>query len=150
MTKKQELLLNLEVIKNEHLKWRNYAEAKFNGIDIKKELTPVKHTECACGKMILEFGQIIYHLTTASSVARDHEEFHRIGEELYKFMNNMPKGTLLTKNSVKRKNEETLKNYSEILKNLSNNLLSTFDSIRNEINCIDDKKIESMLSNPDK
>ncbi|NPA67535.1 MAG: hypothetical protein GXO50_02890 [Chlorobi bacterium] len=149
MTKKQELLLKLDLIKTEHLKWVHYAEAKFKGLDINENLTPVKHTDCACGKMIAENGQIIYHLKSAHTLMTDHEEFHKIGEDLYHFMQNMEKGNLLTKKSVEKKNREMLRNYAEVLRQLSNNLLRTFDNINNEINCIDDEKIEAMLTNPD-
>ncbi len=150
MTKKQELILGLELVKNEHTKWANYAEAKFKGLEVNEELTPVKYTECACGKMIAENGQIIYHLKTAQSLAKDHEYFHRIAEDLYHFMNNQNKGNMFTKGIVERKNRETLQNYADTLRKLSNSLIKTFDNITNEINCIDDDKIEAMFSNPEK
>ncbi len=149
MTKKQEMILGLNLVKNEHTKWVNYAEAKFKGLEIKEDLIPKNHTECACGKMISENGQIIYHLKSAHTLAKDHEDFHKISEDLFNFINNKEKGNIFTKGNIKKRNKETMHSYADVLRNLSDNLLKTFDNIANEINCIDDKKIEEIFSNPD-
>ena len=148
MNKKQELLLRLDLIKNEHLKWKNYAEAKFKGINVDEQLVPVKHTECACGKMILEYGQVIYHLNSAHSLSKDHEEFHNIGKELYDFMKNKEKGNFFTQAIIDRKNKEIMNNYADTLENLSDILLKTLESIKKEIELTDEEKIEAMFSNP--
>jgi len=146
MTKKQELLQGIEIIKNEHKRWVTYAEAKFNGLEVEEELTPVKHTECGCGKMIAENGQIIYHLNSSHSLAKDHEEFHKLGMKLYDFMNNKNKGNLFTKGIVEKKNKEVMGKYAETLRKLSDNLLHSFDNIKNEIICTSEEKINSIFN----
>jgi len=146
MTKKQELLQELEIIKNEHTRWVAYAEAKFNGLEVEEELIPVKHTECACGKMIAENGQIMYHLKSSRTLSKDHEEFHKLGGKLYNFMNNKQKGNFFTKGAIEKKNNEILGNYSDTLRKLSDNLLKSFDNIKNEIICTPPEKIDSIFN----
>ncbi len=146
MNKKQELLQGIEIIKNEHIRWATYAEAKFNGLEVDEELTPVKHTECACGEMIAENGQIIYHLKSASTLAKDHEEFHKLGEKLYEFMNNKKEGNFLTKTFIEKKNNELMNKYASTLKKLSDNIIYSFNNIKTEITNIPDKKIDSLFN----
>lgn len=145
MTKKQELLQGIEVIKSEHTRWVTYAEAKFNGLEVDEELTPVKHTECGCGKMIAANGQIMYHLSSSHNLAKDHEEFHKLGQKLYEFMGNKEKGNFFTKNIVEKKNQKTMGNYANTLRKLSDNLMKSFETIKNEIICTPDEKIDSIF-----
>jgi hypothetical protein len=146
MTKKQELLQGIEIIKNEHIRWATYAEAKFNGLEVDVELTPVKHTDCACGKMIAENGQIMYHLKSANRLAKDHEEFHKLGKKLYDFMNNKKEGNFLTKHFIDKKNNELMSKYASTLKKLSENIINSFNNIKNEITNIPDKTINSLFN----
>ena len=96
--------------------------------------------------MIAENGQIMYHLKSSRTLAIDHEEFHKLGEKLYIFMNNKQTGNLFTKTIVKKKNNEVMANYAKTLKQLSDNLIKSFDTIKNEIICTPDEKIESIFN----
>ena len=145
MTKKQELILGLELVKNEHTKWANYAEAKFKGLEVNEELTPVKHTECACGKMFSENGQIRFHLQSAQSIPVDHEEFHKIYEILYNLINKEEKGNIFTKGTLKKKKEKQINDYLGILKNLSENIKFSFDNVYKEVEDIPEEQFKKIF-----
>lgn len=147
MTKKQELLQKLDIVKKEHIRWTTYAEAKFKGLEVDEDLTPIKHTECACGKMIAENGQIIYHLKFTHSLVKDHEEFHNLGMKLYELMNKKIEGNIFTKRMIKQKNNEMINNYAKVLKKLSDNLLDSYNLIAKEIQEMPEEKINNIFPN---
>lgn len=144
MTKKQ-ILNKIRNVKNEHSRWVTYAEAKIKGISVNDDLVPVKHTECGCGKMFSENGQIRFHLQSAQSIPVDHEEFHKIYEILYKLINEEEKGNLFTKGAMKKKKEKQINDYLEVLKNLSENIKSSFDNVYKEVEDIPEEKFKGIF-----
>ena len=141
------ILNSIEYAKNEHTRWRTYAEAKFNGLEVSEELIPTKHTECECGKWILEKGQILYHIKSSDSLSKDHIEFHNLYEKLYEFINNNKTGNIFNRSVLKKKNGNIMNSYAVTLKSLSDNILKSYDNIFTEIEQTPEDKINSLFNN---
>ena len=142
---KKDILNKIRNVKSEHSRWITYAEAKIKGLAISDDLVPVKHTECGCGKMFNNTGQIRFHLESAKSIPVDHEEFHKIYEILYDLMNNKVEGNFLTKGSNKRKKEKQINDYLDILKRLSENIKHSFDNVMQEVEDLPDATFKNMF-----
>jgi len=128
-----EILNKIRNVKNEHARWVTYAEAKIKGLIVREDLVPVKHTDCMCGKMFGENGQIRYHLQSARSIPDDHMEFHRIYELIYDLLNSKDEGNIFTRGAAKKKKEKQIDDYMSLLKKLSENIMRSFDNVYKEV-----------------
>ncbi len=142
---RKDILNKIRNVKNEHSRWVTYAEAKIKGISVSDDLVPVKHTECACGKMFSENGQIRFHLQSAQSIPVNHEEFHKIYEILYNLINKEEKGNIFTKGTLKKKKEKQINDYLGILKNLSENIKFSFDNVYKEVEDIPEEQFKNIF-----
>ncbi len=142
MEKKLEILKSIKYAKSEHQRWITYAEAKFDGLAVDDKIFQKSHTECECGKWILEKGQILSQLKSAKNLIDDHKEFHSLYIQLYDFMESQSQGNIFSKMAVQKKNMEIMGKYAVTLRKFSDNILNSFDEIYSEIDALEDAEIE--------
>ncbi len=146
MSKKQAIVNRIKYAKTEHKRWVTYAEAKFNGLELSDKIIPNEHTKCECGKWILNNGQILFHIKSSQALSNDHREFHKLYKKLYDFMENKKKGNIFNKSIIQKKNEKVMMQYANTLRNLSDNILLSFDNTLKEIEETPDDKINSLYN----
>ena len=143
MSKKQDILNSIKYAKSEHIRWITYAEAKYDGMEVDDEMFQKDHTECECGKWILEKGQLLFHIKASQNLDEDHKQFHSLYKQLYDFMETQDQGNIFNKLLVQKKNMEVMEKYALTLRKFSNNILESFDAIYTEIEKTDEEIIEN-------